>query len=411
MNKKTTSLPWISILVALASAVGIYFLPAYHLWFLAILLLNVLVSLAYSKRYNIAALTICRILVGALFIFSSFTKGVDPLGTKYKILDYLAAYNMTWLNGMAMVLSMGLILAEFLVGICLLIKVYPRLAVLGATLLMLFFTITTLFDALYNLVPDCGCFGTAVKMSNWQTFYKNLVIDALLIPLIMNNKLLENKLSGRSNFIIASIFALLFLGFEIYNYRHLPVVDFMDWKVGKQMNVQSDDPARIYLTFKNRITGEKQEYLSSEYPWNDSVWAAQWEFVDQRVDGDVNVLGFSALDADGDDVTDMLLNTENLLMFTSNDLTKVSAKEWDKVKEITNYAENRGYIVVWTVANEAEYVEYLRTKYDFLNEVFYADELELKTIVRSNPGLIWLDNGLVKDKWSSVDFKKVLKAL
>ncbi len=411
MNKKTTSLPWISILVALASAVGIYFLPAYHLWFLAILLLNVLVSLAYSKRYNIAALTICRVLVGALFIFSSFTKGVDPLGTKYKILDYLAAYNMTWLNGMAMVLSMGLILAEFLVGICLLIKVYPRLAVLGATLLMLFFTITTLFDALYNLVPDCGCFGTAVKMSNWQTFYKNLVIDALLIPLIMNNKLLENKLSGRSNFIIASIFALLFLGFEIYNYRHLPVVDFMNWKVGKQMNVQSDDPARIYLTFKNRITGEKQEYLSSEYPWNDSVWAAQWEFVDQRVDGDVNVLGFSALDADGDDVTDMLLNTENLLMFTSNDLTKVSAKEWDKVKEITNYAENRGYIVVWTVANEAEYVEYLRTKYDFLNEVFYADELEIKTIVRSNPGLIWLDNGLVKDKWSSVDFKKVLKAL
>ncbi len=411
MNKKTTSLPWISILVALASAVGIYFLPAYHLWFLAILLLNVLVSLAYSKRYNIAALTICRILVGALFIFSSFTKGVDPLGTKYKILDYLAAYNMTWLNGMAMVLSIGLILAEFLVGICLLIKVYPRLAVLGATLLMLFFTITTLFDALYNLVPDCGCFGTAVKMSNWQTFYKNLVIDALLIPLIMNNKLLENKLSGRSNFIIASIFALLFLGFEIYNYRHLPVIDFMDWKVGKQMNVQSDDPARIYLTFKNRITGEKQEYLSSEYPWNDSVWAAQWEFVDQRVDGDVNVLGFSALDADGDDVTDMLLNTENLLMFTSNDLTKVSAKEWDKVKEITNYAENRGYIVVWTVANEAEYVEYLRTKYDFLNEVFYADELEIKTIVRSNPGLIWLDNGLVKDKWSSVDFKKVLKAL
>ena len=411
MNKKTTSLPWISILVALASAVGIYFLPAYHLWFLAILLLNVLVSLAYSKRYNIAALTICRVLVGALFIFSSFTKGVDPLGTKYKILDYLAAYNMTWLNGMAMVLSMGLILAEFLVGICLLIKVYPRLAVLGATLLMLFFTITTLFDALYNLVPDCGCFGTAVKMSNWQTFYKNLVIDALLIPLIMNNKLLENKLSGRSNFIIASIFALLFLGFEVYNYRHLPVVDFMNWKVGKQMNVQSDDPARIYLTFKNRITGEKQEYLSSEYPWNDSVWAAQWEFVDQRVDGDVNVLGFSALDADGDDVTDMLLNTENLLMFTSNDLTKVSAKEWDKVKEITNYAENRGYIVVWTVANEAEYVEYLRTKYDFLNEVFYADELEIKTIVRSNPGLIWLDNGLVKDKWSSVDFKKVLKAL
>jgi uncharacterized membrane protein YphA (DoxX/SURF4 family) len=193
-KKNDTNLPWISIFVALASAVGIYFLPAYHLWFLAILLLNLLVSLVFSKRYSVSALTVCRVLVGALFIFSSFTKGVDPLGTKYKMLDYLSVYGMTWLNNFALVLAMLMILAEFIVGFCLITKVLPRLAVLGATLLMLFFTITTLFDALYDLVPDCGCFGTAIKMSNWQTFYKNLVIDAVLIPLIMNNKLLENKL-------------------------------------------------------------------------------------------------------------------------------------------------------------------------------------------------------------------------
>ena len=118
MKKKTSTLPWISILVALASAVGIYFLPDYHLWFLAVLLLNLPVSLVFSKRYSKSALTICRLLVGALFIFSSFTKGVDPLGTKYKVLDYLSAYGMTWLNGAAMVLAMLMILAEFLVGIC-----------------------------------------------------------------------------------------------------------------------------------------------------------------------------------------------------------------------------------------------------------------------------------------------------
>ena len=410
-KKNTTSLPWISILVALASAVGIYYLPAYHFWFLAILLLNVLVSLVFSKRYSLPALTLCRLLVGALFIFSSFTKGVDPLGTKYKMLDYLAVYGMTWLNGAALALAMLMILAEFIVGICLITKVFPRLAVLGATLLMLFFTITTLFDALYDLVPDCGCFGTAIKMSNWQTFYKNLVIDAVLIPLIVNNKRLENKLETIIQLAIGCAFALAFLGFEVYNYRHLPVVDFMNWKVGKQLNAEPEEETRIYVVYKNKTTGEMQEYLSPNYPWNDSVWMSQWEFVDQRMEGGSDFLGFSALDEEGNDVTESILTTENLLMFTSHDLSKVTEKEWEKARLVTETAVKEDYIVIWVVANEPEYVEQLNEKYGFLYDVYYADELETKPIVRSNPGLIWLDNGLVKDKWSAVDFKKALKAL
>ena len=411
MKKQTNSLPWISILVALACAVGIYFLPDFHYWFLAVLLLNLLVSFVFSKRYSLGALTLCRLLVGALFIFSSFTKGVDPLGTKYKMLDYLAVYGMTWLNGAALALAMLMILAEFIVGICLITKVFPRLAVLGATLLMLFFTFTTLFDALYNLVPDCGCFGTAIKMSNWQTFYKNLVIDAVLIPLIMNNKRLENDLKPGFQFVIASAFALAFLGFEVYNYRHLPIVDFMEWKVGKQMNVEPTEPARIYLTYRNKETGDTQEYLSPNYPWNDSVWMSQWEFVGQRVEGGAKFLGFSALDEDGNDVTESILTTENLLMFTSHDLTKVKEKEWERARLVTEKAIQQDYIVIWVVANEPEVVEQLREEHDFLYDVYYADELEIKPIVRSNPGLVWLHNGLVKNKWSSVDFKRAIKVL
>ena len=317
---------------------------------------------------------------------------------------------MTWLNGSAMVLAMLMILAEFIVGICLITKTLPRLAVLGATLLMLFFTFTTLFDALYDLVPDCGCFGTAIKMSNWQTFYKNLVIDAVLVPLIINNKRLENKLGLGTQWIIAIAFALAFLGFELYNYRHLPVVDFMNWKVGEQLVVEPETETRVYLKYRNKATGETQEYLSPDYPWNDSVWMSQWEFVDSRVEGSANFLGFSALDEDGNDVTESILTTENLLMFTSHDLTKVTEKEWENVRLITEAAGRHDFIVIWVVANEPEYVEQLREKYDFLYDVYYADELEIKPIVRYNPGLVWLDNGLVKDKWSAVDFKKALKA-
>ena len=404
MKKKTSLLPWISILVALASAVGIYYLPEYHLWFLAVLLLNLLVSLVFSKRYSKPALTICRLLVGALFVFSSFTKGVDPLGTKYKMLDYLSAYGMTWLNSAAMVLAMLMILAEFVVGICLITKIFPRLAVLGATLLMLFFTGTTLFDALYNLVPDCGCFGSAIKMTNWQTFYKNLVIDAVLIPLIMNNKHLENHFGKGLQFVIGLAFAAAFLGFEIYNYRHLPVIDFMNWKVGKQLNAEPAAASKVYVTYRNKANGKTQEYLSPDYPWNDSVWMSEWEFVGQRVEGGSDYLGFTALDEDGNDVTDLVLNTENLLMFTSHDLSKVTEKEWEKMRQITEAAGAKDFVVLWTVAAEPEDVEQLRAKYDCVYDVYFADELEIKTIFRYNTGLIWLDNGLVKDKWSVFDF-------
>ena len=410
-KRNNINLPWTSIVLALASAVGIYFLPEFHLWFLLILLINLLIPLIFSKKYDNAALTVCRLLVGALFIFSSFTKGVDPLGTKYKMLDYLAVYGMTWLNDFALILAILMILAEFIVGICLITKVFPRLAVLGATLLMMFFTATTLFDALYDLVPDCGCFGMAIKMSNWQTFYKNLVIDAVLIPLIINNKKLENKMSGGTQFAIGCVYALAFLGFEVYNYRHLPVVDFMNWKVGKQLNVETSGDADIYLIYRNKATGETQEFLSPNYPWNDSVWMSEWEFVDQRTEGGSNFLGFSALDESGNDVTESILTTEKLLMFTSHDLADVSEKQWAKVKEVTETAEKQGYIVIWVVANEPEFVEQLREQYDFLYEVYYADELEIKPIVRSNPGLVWLDNGLVKNKWSVADFKKAMKVL
>lgn len=410
-KRNNINLPWISIGLALASAVGIYFLPEFRFWFLLILLINLLIPLVFSKKYDNAALTVCRLLVGALFIFSSFTKGVDPLGTKYKMLDYLAVYGMTWLNDFALILAMLMILAEFIVGICLITKIFPRLAVLGATLLMMFFTATTLFDALYDLVPDCGCFGTAIKMSNWQTFYKNLVIDAVLIPLIINNKRLENKMAGSTQFIIGCLYAVAFLGFEVYNYRHLPVVDFMNWKVGKQLSIETSGDADIYLIYRNKATGETQEFLSPNYPWNDSVWMSEWEFVDQRTEGGSNFLGFSALDESGNDVTESILTTEKLLMFTSHDLADVTDKQWEKVKDVTETAEKQGYIVIWVVANEPEFVEQLREKHDFLYEVYYADELEIKPIVRSNPGLVWLDNGLVKNKWSVVDFKKAMNVL
>ena len=409
MKKDYTKSGFLSFAItiwALICAVLVGFLPNFSWLLLTAIVFPIFAALLFNSFYNKSGLTLCRVLVGALFVFSSFTKGVDPLGTKYKMLDYFIAYDIQWLNELALPLAIIMIMAEFIVGICLMLNLLPRLATLGASLLMLFFTVTTFFDAIYNLVPDCGCFGTAIKMSNWQTFFKNLIIISILIPLIFNNKTLVNKrvtILGQTLFTI--IFMGIFIGFEIYNVRHLPVIDFMEWKVGKDMKpAETEEPAEIYLTFKNIETGEEQEYLSPNYPWNDSIWMSQWEFVSQRQEGGNQSLGFSILNEDGDDYTDVLYDTENLFVFVAPYLDELTEKDIKECQRIYDFANENGFNYLWITSVNPEYVHELQENYYMFDEVYYGDELELKTMVRSNPGLMLMNNGVVLDKWSKIDF-------
>lgn len=409
MKKDYTKSGFLSFAItiwALICAVLVGFFPDFSWLLLSAIVFPIFAALLFNSFYNKSGLSLCRFLVGALFVFSSFTKGVDPLGTKYKMLDYFIAYDIQWLNELALPLAIIMIMAEFIVGICLMLNLLPRLATLGASLLMLFFTVTTFFDAIYNLVPDCGCFGTAIKMSNWQTFFKNLIIISILIPLIFNNKTLVNKrvtILGQTLFTF--IFMGMFIGFEIYNVRHLPVIDFMEWKVGKDMKpAETEEPAEIYLTFKNIETGEEQEYLSPNYPWNDSIWMSQWEFVSQRQEGGNQSLGFSILNEDGDDYTDVLYDTENLFVFVAPYLDELTEKDIKECQRIYDFANENGFNYLWITSVNPEYVHELQENYYMFDEVYYGDELELKTMVRSNPGLMLMNNGVVLDKWSKIDF-------
>ena len=409
MKKDYTKSVFLSFAItiwALICAVFVGFFPNFSWIMLAAIVFPIIAALLFNSFYNKSGLSLCRFLVGALFVFSSFTKGVDPLGTKYKMLDYFIAYDIQWLNDLALPLAIVMIMVEFIVGICLMLNLLPRLATLGASLLMLFFTVTTFFDAIYNLVPDCGCFGTAIKMSNWQTFFKNLIIISILIPLVFNNKTLVNKrvtILGQTLFTF--IFMGMFVGFEVYNVRHLPVIDFMEWKVGKDMKpVENEEPTEIYLTFKNIETGAIEEYLSPNYPWNDSIWMSQWEFVSQRQEGGSQSFGFSILDENGDDYTDLLFDTEMLFVFVAPYLDEMTEKDFDECQRIYDFANENGFNYLWITSVNPECVYELQDKYYMFDEVYYGDELELKSMVRSNPGLMLMNSGVVVDKWSKIDF-------
>ncbi|MEG1909674.1 MAG: DoxX family protein, partial [Bacteroidales bacterium] len=273
---------YLLLALVLFAAISIVKIEVYNLIFLIALTILLFLCLRYRNLFDNGSVFIARSLVGLLFIFSGFVKGVDPLGTQYVIHDYLEAYQMPFFQMLALPASFFLNMLEFCVGVLVLFNVKIRFTATLAALMMLFFTGLTWYDAVANPVPDCGCFGKAIVLTNWQTFYKNLVLDCLVIILFFSATRIRYRFSSKIEYSIIAVSIVLFLGFEFYNYKNLPLIDFLDWKEGKRMLIENPKPIKYYVTYKNKANGQEKEYLLSECPYNDPSWAAEWEFVSRR---------------------------------------------------------------------------------------------------------------------------------
>ena len=351
-----------------------------------------------------------RIITGLVFVFSSVVKGVDPLGTDYRIIDYLEVYGWYFLTDFSFVLTVLLISVEFLLGIALLFKLRIRLAALGVLLIMIFFTIVTYFDARYNLVPDCGCFGDAFTLTNWQTFYKNIVLIIFaLVIFVKRNKIARHM----RKWIQVGILILFLSGFDwflFYNYNHLPIVDFRDWKIGNDMKSTGRETVKSYLVYQNKNTGETKEYLSPDYPWNDSVWMSEWEFVNQRIDDSKLVLKHGLLieDEDGNNLTEEIIeNPGYQLLLISDELDEATGQGMIEAAELFAGLHESDINVTMLTSSIEDIISTHRDLYAIDYDVFFADDIELKAMIRSNPGMVLLKNGVVIDKWHYNDFPEV----
>ena len=351
--------------------------------------------------------TICRILVGAVFIFSGFVKGIDPLGFAFRLEDYFYAFGLPWAVPSALYLSIFLCTVEFVVGISLLFNLWIRKMSWVMMAMMTFFTVLTLFDALYNLVPDCGCFGEFIKLTNLQTFLKNLVLLIFVIPVFTSRRKYRQVVPGYFQKTVLLLFALGFAWLSVYCYRHLPVIDFMDWKVGNQVNQVTSEPVKFFVKYKNKTTGEEKEYQSPNYPWNDSAWLSNWVFVSQRTE-DPNTgkaLSLRIEDEKGIDVTGSFIDNPGYqFILVSWDLAKAKPDAFINVLPLYKkaYAEGAGFICI-TNALPSDIKKFRMangTAFDF----YFADDIIMKTMVRSNPGLVLLKNGKVIAKWHYNDF-------
>jgi len=344
-----------------------------------------------------------RILIGLVFIFSGFVKGIDPLGTVYRMEDYFVAFGIPWAIPNALYLTIFLCVLEFTIGISLLFNLWIRKTSWILLPMMTFFTILTFFDAVYNMVPDCGCFGDAIKMSNIQTFLKNVVLMALVIPVFIWRNNYRSLLKLRNEFIVLALFASFFAFLSIMCYYHLPLIDFMAWKVGNRVNTVEPLPVKFYVTYKNKKTGDEKEFLAPNYPWSDSIWLSEWMFKSQRVD-DPNrnqPLALRVEDQNENDLTSIILdNPDYQFLLVAYDLSKTKTEGFFKILPFYKKALTDGIAFSCLTSTLPADIKVFRLKNGTAFEFYNADDVVLKTMVRANPGLIFLKNGVVLDKWN-----------
>ena len=350
--------------------------------------------------------TVFRILIGLVFVYSGFVKGIDPLGTVYRMDDYFSVFNTPYFTSFSLYLTIFLCTVEFTLGISLLFNLWIRKTSWILMPMMIFFTILTFFDAVYNLVPDCGCFGDALKITNVQTFIKNLVLMCMVVPVFIWRNQFRSLVARKTEVGFVFVIAMAFASLSIHCYRHLPLMDFMGWKIGNKINKKNTSKVIFYVTYKNKLTGEEKEYIAPNYPWNDSVWLSQWIFKSQRaVDPNKDQsLALRIEDQFGGDFTSSILDVVDYqFIFVAYDLKKANVEGFHKILPLykKSYADGHQFVCL-TNSSPADIKKFSLangTAFDY----YIADDVVLKTMVRSNPGLILLRDGIVIDKWGFRD--------
>ncbi len=355
-------------------------------------------------------LWVSRILFGGIFIFSGFVKAIDPLGSAYKFQDYFMAFDVEWMSFLALPAAVMLSTLEFIIGVGVLAGIKKNLSAWGGLLFMAFFTPLTLYIAITDPVPDCGCFGDAIIISNWDTFYKNLVILAASIVVFAYRDRIRVPWNKTTDNMLMIIVAVAILWLSVYCLRNLPIIDFRPWKVGNDVTelvLPTEEVADVFLVFENQKTGETREYPANDYPWDDPEWAEIWRFKEQRREiihpyQEAEIDAFYIEDEFGDDLTDFFITKPGyLFMVVAHDLYRTNTRAFEQIiTPLAREAESEGYPFIVLTGSSQDAIDAFRHSWQTPYPFYLSDEIELKTIIRSNPGLVLMKEGVVKGKWA-----------
>lgn len=347
---------------------------------------------------------VARIFVGVLFIISGFIKLNDPIGFSFKLQEYFSAevLNLEFLVPFALVIAICLVVFELVLGIMLIIGYLPKFTLWSLLVMIVFFTFLTFYSAYFDKVKDCGCFGDALPLTPWQSFYKDAGLLLLILLLFFNRKLITPILVPASHrWVIFLSFMLCFM-FAYYVLMHLPAIDFRAYKVGnnllEEMKIPKDAKKAVYeYSWKFNKNGEEIIVKNAgAFPNVEGEYVG----VETRLlsEGFVPKIPDFSISKDGEDITQEVLSKEKIVLIVAYNLRITEQEGFRAIKRLTEKALKNGYSVIGLTASGEERKEEIISKYKLSFEFYDSDETVLKTIIRSNPGILILKNATVIQK-------------
>ena len=364
-----------------------------------------------SSTFLKIGVNIGRLLMAVTFIFSGFVKGMDPLGTQYKITDYLEALHLDWIfpSWSTLVMSILLSTCEFAIGIFLLFAIRRRLVSKITLLVMSIMTLITLWIVLANPVKDCGCFGDAITLTNAETFGKNILLLAIAILLWRYPLMMPRLISKSTQWIVINYTFLYSIIMSLWSLWYLPQFDFRPYHIGANIKQGMEIPKgakqpKFETTFILEKNGVQKEFTLDNYP--DSTWT----FIDSKTiqteEGYVPPIhDFSIEDRKfWTDITQNVIQDEGYtFMLISPHLETADDSNFGNIDEIYEYANEHGYKFICLTASNDKAIKHWQDITGAEYPFYTTDETTLKTIIRSNPGLVLLKNGTIIQKWSHND--------
>lgn len=357
-----------------------------------------------------------RIFTGGLFIFSGLVKLNDPMGLSFKLHDYFApdVLDLPFLDPYTLPLALIVIILEVLLGVALLLGYQTRLTLVLLTGMIVFFTFLTFYSAYYNKVTDCGCFGDAIPLTPWQSFYKDVILSVAILLLWVGKKNIRPVLTPNTTGGVVLLSLLVCVGLAMQVLNHLPFIDFRAYAVGKnlvdgmksaeELGLEPTRYGTVY-TLKNSSNGELMEVEGQRYIdekwWEKPEWTIEESLTQQVLisKGYEPPIHDFVIMVDDEDFTEEYLASPALLFIVARKLDKADVQGMSDIRTLVRQANNVGIDAVGATASNSSEIERM-VSVDLINyPVASMDETTLKTIVRSNPGVLLISNGVVKGKW------------
>lgn len=354
---------------------------------------------------------LCRVILALTFIFSGFVKTVDPWGTALKVSEYLTIYGWDSLQEYVMPFSIWLCGAELMMGLMLLFKVRIRLISIFAVCSMLIFTTITFLSATVLPVEDCGCFGEAMKLTPWETFLKNLCLLPMAVVIWWRYRPDRIFSFSKLELMLTVVFFSVAMGLGTYCYYHLPVIDFLPYKVGTNIHEAmlaeqraQDEEVETLLVYRNLKNGRLKEFRLEDTEWQDEQ---KWEWVETRTESEHNVVKamiseFAVHNAEGD-ATEQLLNHEGrLYMICMTDPESAPTACSNRLNNLVQQAIMQGHFVV-LLTPDPLYEQVNASMGGLMVPCFNIDASTMKTMLRARDGVVILEDGVIVAKYNCRD--------